>query len=112
MEEPLAEETFPRLLELKRRNRERMKFVGDATEDGFFAVHKSIGEGYTHLWTVTHIPSGTAITDSCMSREAAWRIVKLLRNLPWEWTNVSASYFRERLTEAPMGIRTWIEEIG
>lgn len=108
----MSEEAFPRLLDLKRRNREHMKFVGDTTDDGLFAVHKSIGVGREHLWTVTHVPSGAAITDSCMSREAAWTIVKLLRKLPWEWSNTSAAYFRARLAESPMGIKTWIDEIG
>lgn len=99
-------DTDTRLLTLSRRNGDNdVPVVVNIIESELFAVHRSIGEDRKHLWTVTHVPTLTAITDSCVNRNQAFGIIRSLLDLAWDWNSEDVRYYRNQLLDSPAGVR-------
>jgi hypothetical protein len=108
----MTEELFPRTLTLKHVGGPTETVVTAATEDDIFAVHRSIGgDEYRRFWTVTHIPTGLAITNCCFSRPEAIKIVEQLRLIPWDWESNEHATFKLHLRTAAPHIRAKMNDI-
>jgi len=101
----MSENLFPRLLTLRNLGGDYVDVVADATDDGLFAIHRSIGETQKTFWTVTHIPTLTAIASWCFNREEALTTLRTLRQMPWSWQTDDLKFLRLQLDAAPPGVR-------
>lgn len=107
----MTEEFFPRMMQLRRRDREIVQTVVDVTTDELFGVHRSIESAITRHWTVTHVPTGTAITDACFSRPEAVKVIEQLRLMPWDWNNEDSTVFVALLKRAAPSVRAKMNDL-
>ena len=108
----MSEDFFPRLMHLQRRDHEIVPTVVDVTADELFGIHRSIDMNtFARHWTVTHVPTGCAITDGCFSRPEAIKVIEQLRLMPWDWNNDNPRTFNALLKQASPSVRAKMNDL-
>jgi len=82
------------------------------TPDGLFAIHctKFAGINY-EFWTVTHIPTGMALSGDHMTEREARAVLAVWRALPLPWQRKTAPPIKRAYNDLPPQLRAWITAI-